>query len=174
MSSSLTLIKPTTDLKEEYLSFYDEWVQSKEEMIPWVIEKDPTNFDNMIQFLANNEKGINLPTGWVPDSTYWLINEESRILGVVNIRHELTDFLLTRGGHIGYGIRPSERKKGYATKLLHLALEKTKKLGIKKVLVVCDEWNIGSYKTIKNNGGIEESDFVEDNGNVIKRFWIEE
>ncbi|MBM7603383.1 putative acetyltransferase [Metabacillus crassostreae] len=174
MSSSLTLIKPTTDLKEEYLSFYDEWVQSKEEMIPWVIEKDPTNFDNMIQFLTNNEKGINLPTGWVPDSTYWLINEENRILGVVNIRHELTDFLLTRGGHIGYGIRPSERKKGYATKLLRLALEKTKKLGIKKVLVVCDEWNIGSYKTIKNNGGIEELDFVEDNGNVIKRFWIEE
>lgn len=173
MSSPLTLINPTADLKEEYLSFYNEWVQSKEEMIPWVIEKDPTNFANMLQFLDNNKNGINLRTGWVPDSTYWLTNEENRILGVVNIRHELTDFLLTRGGHIGYGIRPSERKKGYATKLLALALERTKKLGIKKVLVVCDEWNIGSYKTIKNNGGIEESDFVEENGNVIKRFWIE-
>ncbi|WP_226665782.1 GNAT family N-acetyltransferase [Metabacillus litoralis] len=173
MNSQLILIKPTTELKEEYLSFYHEWVQSKEEMIPWVIEKDPTNFENMVQFLANNEKGINLPKGWVPDSTYWLINEENRILGVVNIRHELTDFLLTRGGHIGYGIRPSERKKGYATKLLSLALENSKKLGIKKVLVVCDKSNIGSYKTIINNRGIEDSDFIEENGNIIKRFWIE-
>lgn len=66
----------------------------------------------MIQFLANNEKGINLPTGWVPDSTYWLINEENRILGVVNIRHELTDFLLTRGGHTRIWYSSIRKKKG--------------------------------------------------------------
>ena len=173
MQEELYLIKPSVDLKEEYLSFYQEWLDSGEEMIPWVIEKDPSNFEEMVQFLLNNEKGINVPEGWVPDSTYWFINHDRRIIGVVNIRHQLTERLRNSGGHIGYGIRPSDRRKGYATKLLSLSLEKTKALGIHKVLVVCDKTNLGSLKVIMNNGGIPDSDFIEDNGNIIKRFWIE-
>jgi predicted acetyltransferase len=169
----LSLIKPTVDLKEEYLSFYQEWLDSKEDMIPWIIKKDPSNFEPMVQFLNDNEEGHNLREGLVPDSTFWLINQDKRILGAVNIRHRLNEALVNRGGHIGYGIRPSERRKGFATKLLFLSLEKAKELGISKALVVCDEHNIGSYKTIINNGGIADSDFIEDDGNVIKRFWIE-
>lgn len=171
--NQLSLIKPTVDLKEEYLSFYDEWLESKEDMVPWVIKKDPSNFEAMVQFLQDNEQGCNLPEGWVPDSTFWLINQDKRILGVVNIRHRLTEILLNSGGHIGYGIRPSERRKGYATKLLSLALEKSKELGIRKALVLCNEDNTGSFKTIINNGGIPDSDYIEEDGNVIKRFWIE-
>lgn len=166
------LIKPTVDLKPAYLSFHEEWKATGEEMIPWVIGKDPSDFQGMVQSLLDAEKGIGLQPGWVPDSTYWLINEEFRILGVVNIRHALTEHLMNCGGHIGYGIRPSERKKGYATELLRLSLEKTKELGIQCALVVCDAVNIGSEKTIRNNGGMADADFVEDNGNVIKRYWI--
>jgi len=173
MKEELYLIKPSVDLKKEYLSFYQEWLDSNEEMIPWVIEKDPSDFEQMVQFLLDNEKGVNLPVGWVPDSTYWLVNHERRIVGAVNIRHHLTERLLNSGGHIGYGIRPSERRKGYANKLLALSLEKAKELGINKVLVVCDKTNIGSLKVILNNGGIPDSDFIEDNGNMIKRFWID-
>ncbi|WP_156291940.1 GNAT family N-acetyltransferase [Oceanobacillus salinisoli] len=161
------------DLQKEYLSFYQEWVKSGEEMIPWVIQRDPSDFNKMVAFLEDNEKGINLPDGWVPDSTYWLVNEEKRVLGVVNIRHQLTGPLLRSGGHIGYGIRPSERRKGYATKLLTLSLEKARNLGIGHVLVVCDKTNTGSLKVIMKNGGVEDSDFVEDDGNIVKRFWIE-
>lgn len=76
-------------------------------------------------------------------------------------------------GHIGYGIRPSERQKGYTTQLLSLALQEAKKLGIHKVLVVCDAYNIGSKKTILNNGGIQDQDFIEEDGNVLNRFWFE-
>jgi predicted acetyltransferase len=172
-SYQLSLVKPTVDLKEEYLSFYEEWLESKEDMVPWVIKKDPSNFEEMVQFLNDNEQGRNLPEGWVPDSTFWLINEDKRILGVVNIRHHLTETLLNIGGHIGYGIRPSDRRKGFATKLLSLALEKTNELGIRKALVLCNEDNTGSFKTIINNGGIPDSDFIEEDGNIIKRFWIE-
>ncbi|MFS0779389.1 GNAT family N-acetyltransferase [Neobacillus sp. 3P2-tot-E-2] len=172
-SDQLSLIKPTIELKDEYLSFYKEWVDSKEDMVPWVIQKDPSDFEAMVQFLKDNEQGRNLREGWVPDSTFWLINQDKRILGAVNIRHQLTPFLLNSGGHIGYGIRPSERRKGFATKLLSLSIEKAKELGIRKALVVCDEDNTGSFKTIINNGGIPDSDFIEEDGNIVKRFWID-
>lgn len=169
----LFLIRPSIHYQNEYLSFYKEWKESGETMVPWVISKDPSNFQAMLQSLFDSEKGENLPEGWVPDSTYWLVNENKKVIGAVNIRHSLTESLTNSGGHIGYGIRPSERRKGYATKLLSLSLEKAKELGIRKVLVVCDAANVGSEKTILNNGGLRDSDFIEEDGNVVKRFWIE-
>jgi predicted acetyltransferase len=170
---TVNLVKPTIKLKDEYLSFYQEWKESNEDMLPWVITKDPQDFEGMIEFLINNEKGVNLPEGWVRDSTYWLVTESNRIVGAVNIRHQLTEKLLNCGGHIGYGIRPSERQKGYATELLALALEKIKYLGINKVLVVCDSDNIASKRTIIKNGGVQDKDYIEKDGNIINRFWIE-
>jgi len=154
------------------LDYYQEWKKSGEDMIPWVISREPSEFEEMIAWLHDNEKGINLNEGWVPDSTFWLVSENKRILGVVNIRHKLTEYLMNRGGHIGYGIRPSERKKGYATQLLSLALNEAKKLGIYKVLVTCNASNIASERTIIRNEGIADNDFIEENGNVVKRYWI--
>ena len=75
-------------------------------------------------------------------------------------------------GHIGYGIRPSERCKGYAAILLALALVKCRELGIKKALVSCDKHNIGSAKTILKNGGVYYKDFTEENGNIVQQYWI--
>ncbi|PEX90680.1 GNAT family N-acetyltransferase [Bacillus cereus] len=170
---NVSLLTPTTDLQEEYLDFYNEWKDSGETMIPWVISKDPSDFQAMIQELLDAHNGINIPETWVPDSTYWLVTDDNRIVGAVNIRHSLTDHLFNAGGHIGYGIRPSERRKGYATKLLELSLEKTKELNIKKALVVCDEVNTASEKTILHNGGLRDKDYTEEDGNVVRRFWIE-
>ncbi|AZJ21573.1 GNAT family acetyltransferase [Bacillus wiedmannii] len=170
---NVSLLTPTIDLQEEYLDFYNEWKDSGETMIPWVISKDPSNFSAMIQELLDAHNGINLPESWVPDSTYWLVTDENKIVGAVNIRHSLTEHLFNAGGHIGYGIRPSERRKGYATKLLELSLEKTKELNITKALVVCDEVNTASEKTILHNGGLRDDDFIEEDGNVVRRFWIE-
>ncbi|WP_242270200.1 GNAT family N-acetyltransferase [Bacillus cereus group sp. BfR-BA-01395] len=170
---NVSLLTPTTDLQDEYLDFYNEWKDSGETMIPWVISKDPFNFPAMVQELLDAHNGVNLPQSWVPDSTYWLVTDNNRIVGAVNIRHSLTEHLFNAGGHIGYGIRPSERRKGYATKLLELSLEKTKKLNITRALVVCDEVNTASEKTILHNGGVRDDDFIEEDGNVVRRFWIE-
>ncbi|MFD3216091.1 GNAT family N-acetyltransferase [Bacillus sp. BR_7a] len=170
---NVSLLTPTTDLQDEYLDFYNEWKDSGETMIPWVISKDPSNFPAMVQELLDAHNGVNLPESWVPDSTYWLVTDNNRIVGAVNIRHSLTEHLFNAGGHIGYGIRPSERRKGYATKLLELSLEKTKKLNITRALVVCDEVNTASEKTILHNGGVRDDDFIEEDGNVVRRFWIE-
>lgn len=173
MKKQLELVRPTLDLENEYLDFYKEWKESGENMVPWVISKDPSDFQAMIYFLQENEKGENLPEGWVPDSTFWLVNDKNKILGAVNIRHALTEKLLHSGGHIGYGIRPSERRKGNATQILSLALEKTRSMGIDRVLVVCDATNIASERTILKNGGVEDNSYTEEDGNVVKRFWIE-
>jgi predicted acetyltransferase len=173
MEPFVYLTRPVMELESDYLSFYQEWKESGENMVPWVLKKDPTNFQEMIQFLLDSEKAENLKEGLVPCSTFWLINENKNVIGAVNIRHRLNEKLLNSGGHIGYGIRPSERQKGYATKLLALSLEKAKEIGIQKALVVCDDGNIGSEKTILNNGGIPDKDYIEEDGNIIKRFWID-
>ena len=166
------LVKPQPELEEEYLSFYQEWKKSGENMIPWVISKDPNDFQGMLKELSNQEKGIGVKEGWVSDSTFWLVDHHHRVLGAANIRHHLTEHLYHAGGHIGYGIRPSARLRGYATKLLELSLIEAKKLGINDVLVVCDAGNVGSERTIIKNGGKPDTDYIEEDGNVVKRYWI--
>ena len=109
----------------------------------------------------------------VPDSTYFLLDvDRNRLLGAINIRHYLNDYLLKFGGHIGDGIRPSERGKGYATEMVRLALIECKKLGIDKVLMVCDKSNIASAKTIIKNGGVLENEIIDENNKVNQRYWI--
>lgn len=167
------LTKPSAEFQEEYLAFYREWKESKEPIVPWIVDKDPADFASYLRYLQEEEIGENLQPGWVTNSTYWLVNEQGQIAGAVNIRHDLTERLLNTGGHIGYGVVPSQRKKGYATAILEQSLQKTRELGLKRVLVVCDEGNIGSEKTIVKNGGVFESEFIEEDGNVVRRFWIE-
>lgn len=93
-------------------------------------------------------------------------------IGKVNIRHRLNKNLLKAGGHIGYTIRPSERRKGYGTLILRLALPKAKALGIKKALITCYEDNIGSRKIIEANGGVLEDTATTNEGVVKRRYWI--
>ena len=97
---------------------------------------------------------------------------DNKIVGLVNIRHKLDDELYNYAGHIGYSIRPIERKKGYGTVLLTLTLEYCKQLGINKVLVICNKNNISSKNIIKNNNGKFESEIEKDN-EIFERYWIE-
>lgn len=166
------LMKPTTALRDEYMDYWSEWKASGEEMIPWVLRRDPNDFEALIEWLYEHERGEFLPEGWVPSSCFWLVNEKRRILGMSSLRYHLNDFLLYEGGHIGYGIRPSERNNGYAAEILRLTVEQAAQLGITNVLVVCDAVNTASEKTILRNGGVADTDYIEPNGNVVKRYWI--
>jgi len=172
MKENLRLIKPIDSLENEYLDMLLEWKQSGEELIPWSLNLDTTNFHLMIESLNGYSKGIGLPDGFVECSTYWLVNKSNKVLGAIDIRHKLNDFLLFRGGHIGYGIRPSERMKGYAGIMLSLALKQCEIIGISKVLITCLKNNIGSAKTIIKNQGILESE-DKDNGKIFQRYWID-
>ena len=147
----------------------DEWTASGEKIIPYAIRKvDYHDFEHYMESLELREP----KEGLVPDSTFFCLDEDRDIfVGAVNIRHYLNDALLKNGGHIGDGIRPSERRKGYASKMISLALEECKKLGIDPVLMVCDKENIGSAKSIRNNGGVLENE-IEEDGVVEQRYWI--
>ena len=113
------------------------------------------------------------PPHSVPMTQYIYLREtDNKIVGVMQIRHDCNTFLAQYGGHIGYSVCPSERRKGYATQMLRLALPKCKELGIDRVLMVCDDTNIGSAKSIENNGGVLENK-VDDDGVLVRRYWIE-
>ena len=114
-----------------------------------------------------------VPEGLVPSSTYLGVREKDNyIVGMIDIRHYLNEYLTQIGGNIGYGVRKTERNKGYAKQMLKLALEKCKDLKIKKVLITCDEDNIASEKVILSaNAKLEDIRNVD--GENKKRFWID-
>jgi predicted acetyltransferase len=95
-----------------------------------------------------------------------------KILGWIQIRHHIEHPNLREyGGHIGYGIRPSERRKWYATEMLHLALIEAQKIGLDRVMLGCYDDNIGSIRAIEKNGGIFER-YTEHEGKKSRRYWI--
>jgi predicted acetyltransferase len=117
-------------------------------------------------------------SGLVPATTYfavvgdYIVTNSFRIVGTIQIRHKLNDKLLVIGGNIGYAVRPSDRRKGFASKMLALALGKCRELGMEKALVTCDSDNIGSARTILKNGGILENQLPRDDGKITQRYWI--
>ncbi|MEG0873360.1 MAG: GNAT family N-acetyltransferase [Clostridia bacterium] len=168
----LKLVKPSIDYKNQYIEMMKEWESTGEKIIPASIRKDYTNFTTMLKEFYNESNGI-VPQGYVAATTLWAYDDETnKIVGAVNIRHTLNESLLKNGGHIRDGVRPSERRKGYATKMIQLALNECEKLGITKVLMVCYKDNIGSAKSIQKNGGILENEIVANDGKIEQRYWI--
>ncbi|MEW9677288.1 GNAT family N-acetyltransferase [Lentibacillus sp. L22] len=165
----MRLERPSLKWKEEHENYVKEWGPAR--MIPSSFNLSGYDtYEAYLEALAIREGGTDK---WLPSTNYFLINDHERIVAMVDIRHELNEFLYHVGGHIGYSTRPSERKKGYATIILKEALNKCRELDIDRVLVTCDEDNIGSAKVILNNGGVEENSFKDTDGTVTRRFWIE-
>lgn len=165
----LKLVKATNKYRNQIVDMLDEWNNFGEEIIPYAIRRlDYSDFN----YYCSNLEVKDTSEGLVSDSTFFCLDEKRNIVvGAVNIRHHLNEALLLNGGHIGDGVRPSERRKGIATKMISLALDECRRLGINKVLMVCDKGNIGSAKSIKNNGGMLENEVVVD-GVVEQRYWI--
>lgn len=170
----LKLVKASTKYKKEIIEMLREWIDfnnyypNENKSPASIFKNDYHDFDNYIK----NLDIVKEYDGKVPSSTFFLYDEENKImLGAINIRHYLNDFLLQYGGHIGDGIRPSKRNKGLGTKLVCLGLEKCHELKIEKVLMVCQKENIASMKTIVKNGGILENEVIHDD-KIMKRFWI--
>ncbi|MPM20689.1 hypothetical protein SDC9_67125 [bioreactor metagenome] len=170
----LKLIKPNLEYKEKSWDFRNECLSESEEIHGDGGLDKSNNFEEWLENLKKESSKDTCGEKWVPATT-WLVVRESdkKIVGVIQLRHELNDFLLNRGGHIGYEVRPSERRKGYATEMLRLVLMESKKIGLKKVLVSCTKSNIASAKTIIKNGGVLEDERIWTDGSIYQRYWIE-
>ncbi|MGL5594668.1 MAG: GNAT family N-acetyltransferase [Cetobacterium sp.] len=124
----MKLIKLTENYKNEWKSLIDEFETNQEKIIPLGMRGSSSSFLDFLIESENNSKGINLSNGIVPSDIYFLVKDKSNFLiGAIDIRHYLNDKLLKSGGNVGYGVRPSERNKGYATQILALALKNVKR-----------------------------------------------
>jgi predicted acetyltransferase len=119
---------------------------------------------------ARREADLTRPPaeGRVHCDQFW-VTEGADVIGFVSFRHDLgNEFLRTEGGHIGYSIRPAFRRRGHASRALGLALERAREIGLDRVLITCEEDNVGSARTIESQGGVFESVF-----NGKRRYWID-
>ena len=166
----LKLVKLERKYYPLLLDMMEEWTATGEKIIPYAIRKnDYRSFDKYLRELDNTDTS----NGMVPDSTYFCLDTDRNVfVGAVNIRHYLNEDLLLHGGHIGDGVRPSERRKGIATHMIGLALEICREMGMDKVLMTCNKMNIGSAGSIRNNGGVLK-DEVTEGPTVTQRYWID-
>lgn len=131
------------------------------------------NFDDYLKQLEDHRAGLNLPERFVP-STFLVAEVDGAIVGRTSIRHWLNEFLLHEGGHIGYGVLAERRRRGYATEILRQSLIIARSIGIDRVLVTCDDDNVGSIKTIEACGGqLENVVTTEDQRTPRRRYWID-
>lgn len=130
--------------------------------------------EDWLRFNQDAEDPIKKPSFWVVSEQFAYVRvSDGRIVGMIQFRHEFNDFLRDFGGNIGYSVRPDERRKGYATRMLKACLGVCKAFGLKRVLVTCIEGNEGSKRTILANGGIyEKTVFCERDGVTLERYWI--
>jgi predicted acetyltransferase len=108
-----------------------------------------------------------LPEDRVHSDYFWIVDGDE-FVGYLALRHALTEWLLNEGGHIGFSVRPSRRREGQAARALALSLPRARELGLDRVLLTCDEDNVGSRRTIERNGGA-----YEDSRNGKRRYWID-
>ena len=133
------------------------------------------NYDEWLKLLKSNSKKETVQDNYAVTTQFFGVRErDNKIVGMINIRHELAnDFLRNYGGHIGYGVRPTERKKGYVTQMLAQALEYCKKeLKLEKVMLGCYKENEPSRKTILKAGGVLEKELKTEEGKIAQVYWI--
>ena len=166
----LRLVEPAPQYKAAILDAVPELQAIGE----WDISPDAfaTRFDDMLRELAAAKDPATAPPGVLPYEDFWLM-EDNTWIGLLTLRLRLNEAFLHSGGHIGYVIRPSKRRCGYGTALLRLGLDKARERGLARVLLTCDETNIGSRKIIEANGGqFENAVVVEGQADKKLRYWI--
>lgn len=165
---------------KKYLEGYQEaYILMKEKIEKGEVKKHNLIFENsdeidIIQKMKDSGDETKLPEGWVKAYEYFAVDDE-KFIGILSIRTRLTDNLLKYGGHIGYAVNPKYWKMEYGTKMLKLGLKRAKEIGINKVLITCDDDNVGSYKIIEKNGDILENKVENtDQGETFltRRYWI--
>jgi predicted acetyltransferase len=183
--SEIELQLPALHHKAAAEDFKNEFFETQEQVIYGSALFDQMEFEPWLIHNANNRNESAVISGWVAATTFFAVRKrDHKIVGMIDIRHNLeNDFLTEYGGHLGYSVRPSERRKGYATEIMKLGLEYAKLLGIKKVMIACFGDNIPSIRTIEKCGGTlyetkpyiesKQINFPDTDGKFVNIYWIE-
>ena len=173
MGAFLTV--PTEEYKDRLIDFRDEILETDAKIEGSSNLLRYKDINDWLEHIRLHGSIDTVPAGEVPATQYIYVREEDgKIVGVTQLRHYLDRSLAMYFGHIGYGIRPSERRKGYATQMLKLALPECARLGIDRVLITCEQGNEGSRRTILNNGGVFESTVFDPEDDCwLERYWID-
>ena len=169
------LVAPTVQLRDSWLAAREDWGPDAHQdgagLSPADDVDTPRGFSAWVERLhRQSDRSRPVDEGRV-HATYWWIVEQGAVVGAIDLRHELNDFLLHAGGHIGYSVRPSSRQQGLATWALGAVLSQARALGMDRVLLTCDEDNVASALTIERNGGVLEDVRDTDLGRK-RRYWI--
>lgn len=173
----MKLVFPNIDYKEQAIEYVNEFKEHGSEVNGSGALDDylyESTYEEWLKKVLADMDIANISKPRVPALTYFYVREEdNRIVGMVNIRLALNDFLRTEGGHIGYSVRPTEREKHYATEMLKEAVAVCNTIGIEAVLVTCDKVKVASAKVIQNCGGELEEEFYSDiYKEVVQRYVI--
>ena len=173
IQESISLVALERKHEAQLVSLYVDFRAAGEEGFLSDWERAQGNIAAYVQRLRDFSQGIGLKEGVVPESTYWLVRDGTTFVGFSRLRHRLVPALEHHGGHVGYAIRPSERRKGYGMRLLALTLDRAREMGLDRVLVTCDTDNLASVRIIEANGGVLQNQSVSNrSGKMISRYWI--
>lgn len=164
---------PHAALADSYRGLVREFVQAGERLVPFLLEHPADDFPAFLRWLAACSRGEGLPPGFVPHTTFWLV-ADGEVVAVSNLRHALTPALRHEGGNIGYGVRPSARRRGHATEILGRTLERARALGLAEAWLTCSKANLASARVILRNGGeLVSEEYLPERGEIVQRYRIE-
>jgi predicted acetyltransferase len=169
------IVRPTVSLHDSWLASRDEWGRGVHQDGSGLHPEDDVDtiagFSAWVgRLLAEGDTSIPVAAGRVHCDYLWIV-EDDEYLGVIALRHALTEFLLRAGGHVGYGVRPTARGRGLAAWALHAILPRAREIGLERLLVTCDDTNLASARTIEKVGGVLE-DVRETELGLTRRYWI--
>lgn len=164
------LVLPGLEFERSYHSYIAEL--GTEERYPFPLDFPHEDFPALLKRLESLAQGTLVPERYVPSSTFWLV-DGLEIIGVSNLRHHLNNRLRRFGGHIGLGIRPSYRGRGFGSLLMSLTIQEAKRREIERIHIHCHKGNKASVRTIISNGGILESEgYDEGSKDAVQRYMV--
>ena len=175
MEEKLLLLRAAEDNIGQYEDYRREFLETGDSMDGTGPMRRIESAGEWLAHVRSYESPDTLPEGRVLATQYLLVRErDGKLLGMLQLRHYLNDYLAKYAGHIGYSVRPGERRKGYAKRMLAMALEEARALGLERVMISCAVGNEGSRRTILANGGVFHSTvWDEEDQETLERYWIE-